>query len=56
MKVRGDYLYARQGGRVTFGVYADAGPRTCGEYPAATDHELVDARTVASWGVVSGEE
>lgn len=34
-----------------FGIYGDAGKRTCAGYPGSRGHEGTDARTWASWGV-----
>ena len=34
-----------------FGMYSDAGRYTCGQYEGSLDHEEVDAKTFASWGV-----
>ena len=34
-----------------FGMYSCAGVQTCAGYPSSFDHEFVDARTFAEWGV-----
>ncbi|MBQ3078630.1 MAG: glycoside hydrolase family 27 protein [Clostridia bacterium] len=34
-----------------FGMYSCAGVRTCAGYPGSFDHEFVDAKTFADWGV-----
>ena len=34
-----------------FGMYSCAGVLTCAGYPSSFDHEFVDARTFADWGV-----
>jgi alpha-galactosidase len=34
-----------------FGLYTDAGTRTCQGYPASLGHEMRDAKRFASWGV-----
>jgi len=34
-----------------FGIYTDAGPRTCEGRPGSLGHEVADARTYAGWGV-----
>ncbi|KAL4452501.1 hypothetical protein ABPG75_008163 [Micractinium tetrahymenae] len=34
-----------------FGIYGDAGKRTCAGYPGSRGHEEVDAETWAQWGV-----
>lgn len=43
-----DYVHA-QG--LKFGLYTDAGRRTCQERPGSYGYEEIDARTYASWGV-----
>ncbi|HEX7309336.1 glycoside hydrolase family 27 protein [Lentzea sp.] len=48
MKALGDHIHA-QG--LKFGIYSSAGSRTCEGRPASRDHEEVDARTFAEWGV-----
>lgn len=34
-----------------FGIYSDAGNETCGGYPGSLDHEEIDARDFAAWGI-----
>lgn len=34
-----------------FGIYSCAGVRTCADYPGSFDHEFLDAKTFAEWGV-----
>jgi alpha-galactosidase len=48
MKAVGDYIHS-QG--LKFGIYSDAGSKTCAGRPASLGHEYQDARTYASWGV-----
>ncbi len=48
MKALGDYLHARG---LKFGIYSDAGMKTCGGYPGSQGHEFQDAHLFASWGV-----
>jgi len=48
LKALGDYVHA-QG--LKFGIYSDAGERTCGERPGSRGHEFQDAWQYAAWGV-----
>lgn len=48
MKALADYVHARG---LKFGLYSDAGWKTCGERPGSRGHEFQDARTYAEWGV-----
>jgi len=48
MKALADYIHA-QG--LKFGIYSDAGWKTCGGRPGSRGHEYQDALTYASWGV-----
>ena len=48
MRVVADYIHERG---LKFGLYSDAGSRTCGGRPGSQDHEEVDANTFADWGV-----
>jgi alpha-galactosidase len=48
MKALADYVHA-QG--LQFGVYSDAGTKTCQGRPGSRGSEYQDARTYASWGV-----
>lgn len=48
MKAVADYVHSKG---LKFGMYSCAGVRTCAGYPSSFDHEFVDARTFADWGV-----
>jgi alpha-galactosidase len=48
MKALGDFIH---GLGLKFGIYNDAGTRTCAGYPGGRGHEFEDARLYASWGV-----
>ena len=48
MKALGDYLHERG---LRFGIYSDAGARTCAGRPGSQGHEFQDARQYAAWGV-----
>jgi len=48
MKALGDYIHSKG---LKFGIYSDAGTKTCQGRPASQGHEYQDARTYASWGV-----
>lgn len=48
MKDLGDYIHSKG---LKFGIYSDAGCKTCGGYPGSQGHEYQDAITYASWGV-----
>ena len=48
IKPLADYVHA-QG--LKFGIYTDAGRKTCQGRPGTYGHEMEDARTFASWGV-----
>jgi alpha-galactosidase len=48
MKALGDYLHDKG---FKFGIYNCAGTKTCAGYPGGHQHEELDARTYASWGV-----
>jgi alpha-galactosidase len=49
IKALADYVHARG---LKFGIYTSAGTRTCANtMPGGLDHEDVDARTFADWGV-----
>ncbi|MEV1121959.1 glycoside hydrolase family 27 protein [Actinosynnema sp. NPDC049800] len=48
LKPVADYVHERG---LKFGVYADAGSKTCAGYPGSLGHEQVDARSFAEWGV-----
>jgi alpha-galactosidase len=48
MKALGDYLHQRG---LKFGIYSDAGTKTCAGYPGSQGYEFQDARQYAAWGV-----
>jgi alpha-galactosidase len=48
MKALADYVHSRG---LKFGIYSDAGSKTCGGRPGSRGHEYQDAITYASWGV-----
>ncbi|MGD2067859.1 MAG: glycoside hydrolase family 27 protein [Gemmatimonadota bacterium] len=48
MKALADYVHDRG---LLFGLYTDAGRRTCQGRPGSYGHEETDARTYAEWGV-----
>jgi alpha-galactosidase len=48
MKAVADYVHSKG---IKFGMYSCAGLRTCANYPGSFDHEFLDARTFAEWGV-----
>lgn len=48
MKALGDYIHARG---LKFGIYSDAGSKTCAGRPAGLGHEYQDALKYAEWGV-----
>jgi alpha-galactosidase len=48
MKALADYVHGRG---LKFGLYSDAGTGTCAKRPGSKDHEAIDARTYAEWGV-----
>ena len=48
IKAVADYVHSRG---LKFGIYSDAGERTCAGRPAGLGHEYQDAQTYASWGV-----
>ncbi len=48
MKALGDYLHARG---LKFGIYSDAGSKTCAGRPGSQGYEFQDARQYAAWGV-----
>ena len=48
MKALADYVHSKG---LKFGLYSDAGTKTCQGRPGSKDHEAVDARTYAEWGV-----
>jgi len=48
MAALGEYLHSKG---ASFGLYTAESPSTCGGYPASANHEALDAKTFASWGV-----
>jgi len=48
MKALADYVHGKG---LKFGLYSDAGTGTCQKRPGSKDHEDVDARAYAGWGV-----
>lgn len=48
MKAVADYVHSKG---LKFGIYTDAGTKTCQGRPGTYGHEVEDARTYASWGV-----
>ncbi|CAF3629765.1 unnamed protein product [Rotaria sp. Silwood1] len=43
-----DYVHSR---KLKFGLYSDAGFKTCDGRPGSLHYEIIDAKTYASWGV-----
>ncbi len=48
MKALGDYIHGKG---LLFGIYSDAGIKTCAGRPASQGHEYQDAAQFAAWGV-----
>lgn len=48
MKYVADYVHSKG---LKFGMYSCAGTWTCAGYPSSFDHEYLDAKTFADWGV-----
>jgi alpha-galactosidase len=48
MKALGDYIHSKG---LKFGIYSDAGLKTCGGRPGSWGHEYQDAKQYAAWGV-----
>jgi alpha-galactosidase len=48
LKALGDYVHSKG---LKFGIYSDAGTKTCGGRPGSQGHEYQDAVTYARWGV-----
>jgi alpha-galactosidase len=48
LKALADYIHARG---LKFGIYSDAGSKTCGGRPGSQGHEYQDALQYARWGV-----
>lgn len=47
MKALADYVHAKG---LKFGIYSDAGTKTCGGFPGSRGHEFQDAAQYAAWG------
>ncbi len=48
MKALADYIHSKG---LKFGIYSDAGTKTCQKRPGSRGYEFQDARTYAAWGV-----
>ena len=48
MKAVADYVHSKG---LKFGMYSCAGTMTCAGYPGSLDHEFIDAKCFADWGV-----
>lgn len=48
MKAVADYVHSKG---LKFGMYSCDGTMTCARYPSSFDHEFIDAKTFADWGV-----
>ncbi|MEZ4978751.1 MAG: glycoside hydrolase family 27 protein [Chitinophagales bacterium] len=48
IKSLADYVHSKG---LKFGIYSDAGKKTCQERPGSLDFEAIDAKTFAEWGV-----
>ncbi len=48
MKALSDYVHSKG---LKFGIYSDAGTKTCGGFPGSRGHEFQDAQQYAAWGV-----
>jgi alpha-galactosidase len=48
IKALADYIHSKG---LKFGIYSDAGMKTCGGHPGSQGHEYQDAITYARWGV-----
>jgi alpha-galactosidase len=48
IKALADYVHSKG---LKFGLYSDAGAKTCGGHPGSAGYEFQDARTWAAWGV-----
>ncbi len=48
MKALGDYIHSKG---LLFGIYSDAGTKTCQKRPGSRGYEFQDARQYAAWGV-----
>jgi len=48
IKALSDYIHSKG---LKFGIYSDAGTKTCGGFPGSRGYEFQDARQYAAWGV-----
>ncbi len=48
MKAVADYVHSKG---LKFGMYSCVSPYTCAVFPGSYEHEFIDARTLAEWGV-----
>ena len=48
MKALGEYIHSKG---LKFGIYSDAGTKTCGEMPGSFGYEQQDAQLFADWGI-----
>lgn len=48
MKALSDYVHSKG---LKFGMYSDAGTKTCGGFPGSRGHEFQDAAQYAAWGI-----
>jgi len=48
LQALGDYYHSKG---LKYALYTAESPTTCGGYPASANHELLDAKTFADWGV-----
>jgi len=48
IKALADYIHGKG---LKFGIYSDAGTKTCGGFPGSRGHEFQDAARYAAWGV-----
>ncbi len=48
MKALADYIHSKG---LKFGLYSDAGTETCAGRPGSKDHEVIDAKAYAEWGI-----
>ena len=48
IKALADYVHSKG---LKFGIYSDAGTKTCAGYPGSRGYEFIDAQTFADWGV-----
>jgi len=48
IKALTDYVHSKG---LKFGIYSDAGYKTCGEFPGSRGYEYQDARQYAAWGI-----